>query len=262
MAANPTVAFAQRLPREFMRNSLNCALTRYKMLVPPTLKTAERGNAEWKPAPSPIPHTVFDQPCINFVNSEFDDHVGSGRRYDRLILPRWRKWFLSRCGIPAHGSVSRAQLAELAALRRRLRRLLESGAAPTRSDIAEFNRILKAAPMTWELTLDSDIWPPLSSHLAPARGGWAAAMAIIVSSYADLVASGEVSRVKRCNNPHCCYLFFDSTRSATRRWCDPHACGNLVKVRLFRARSEASGRAGSSRRTDRSGRSRTRRTRG
>lgn len=222
-----------------------------------TVSIAVRHNAQWRPPPGPVPHTVFEQPCLNFVNSEFLDHTGSGRRYDRIVLPAWRKWFLNRCGLAAEGSIGEADLNELAGLRRRLRRLLEDQTDPTPSDLALFNGILVAAPMTWSITRQR----PLQPQLTPAVGGWPAAMAVIVLSYAELAASGELARVKRCGNAHCCYLFFDSTRSATRRWCDAAACGNLVKVRLYRSRRRATGPAGSSKRTGKSAPPRKRRTR-
>lgn len=221
-----------------------------------SVSTALRNNARWHSPPGPVPYTVFEQHCINFVNSEFLDHTGSGRRYDRIVLPAWRDWFLMRCELSTESSIGDADLNALLGLRRRLRRLLEDQTDPTFADLVVFNRILYAAPMTWSLTRQR----PLQPQLAPAVGGWPAAMAMIVLSYAKLVASGELMRVKRCGNSHCCYLFFDSTRSATRRWCDARACGNLVKVRQYRSRQRTTGRAGSSKRTGRPERPRTRRT--
>lgn len=222
---------------------------------------AIRGNAQWQPAPSPVPHTVFDQSCINFVNSEFLDHVGSGRRYDRLVLPEWRRWFLTRCGIAGESSVRESELTELVGLRRRLRRLLDAQTMPIATDLASFNRILAAVPMRWHLTTQHSSSQRLQRRLVLNESGWRAAMAEIVSSYVELVVSGDLPRVKKCGNPNCSFLFFDSTRNATRRWCDSNMCGNLVKVRLYRSRRRATGRAGSSLRRDRSAQSQKRRIR-
>lgn len=225
------------------------------------VSAAVRDNAQWHHAPSPVPHTVLEQSCLNFVNSEFLDHVGSGRRYDRLVLPEWRRWFLTRCGIAAEGSIGQSQLTELVGLRRRLRRLLQAHTMPIASDLALFNRILAAVPMRWHLTTEHSSSQRLQRRLVPNESGWRAAMAEIVSSYVELVISGELARVKKCGNPNCSFLFFDSTRSATRRWCDLNLCGNLLKVRLYRSRRRATGRAGSSSRIGRSARSQRRRIR-
>jgi hypothetical protein len=52
-----------------------------------------------------------------------------------------------------------------------------------------------------------------------------------------LVALGrERSRVRACGNRRCGWLFVDRSANGRRRWCDPRACGNRMKVRRFRAR--------------------------
>jgi len=199
------------------------------------VSAAAGSNAEWTSRPGPVPHTVFEHACINFVNSEFADHTGSGRRFDRLVLKEWRHWFLQHHGLAGDGSASRQTIADLMVLRGRIRRLLEDRSAPSKADILTFNAILVASPVTWRLTREGTL-RQLAMRLEPIDAGWAAARALIVSSYAELAVSGGLARVKRCGNDSCTFLLFDSTRSGTRRWCDPRACGNLVKVRLHRSR--------------------------
>ena len=50
----------------------------------------------------------------------------------------------------------------------------------------------------------------------------------------DLLTSDELTRVRRCADDECAWLFLDTTRSGTRRWCDMRVCGNRNKVRRFR----------------------------
>lgn len=50
----------------------------------------------------------------------------------------------------------------------------------------------------------------------------------------DLLTSDELARVGRCADDECAWLFLDTTRSRTRRWCDMRICGNRNKVRRFR----------------------------
>lgn len=73
-------------------------------------------------------------------------------------------------------------------------------------------------------------------ELRPVTAGWDAVLAGVVASFAELAVSGDIKRVKRCGNPSCSFLFFDASAAQSRRWCDPAICGNLVKVREFRAR--------------------------
>ena len=52
-----------------------------------------------------------------------------------------------------------------------------------------------------------------------------------------LVALGsERARLRACGNRRCGWLFVDRSANGRRRWCDPKACGNRMKVRRFRAR--------------------------
>jgi predicted RNA-binding Zn ribbon-like protein len=62
----------------------------------------------------------------------------------------------------------------------------------------------------------------------------------IARSAADLRRSKEeLSRVRECGSATCEWLFIDKSRNHTRRWCDMNDCGNVAKVRRFRARQRA-----------------------
>jgi predicted RNA-binding Zn ribbon-like protein len=68
--------------------------------------------------------------------------------------------------------------------------------------------------------LDSVIWP-------------------IVRSAVDLMTSGAIKRVGQCADERGCgWLFWDSSRNRSRRWCDMSDCGNRAKVRRFYAKSK------------------------
>ncbi|WP_082976022.1 CGNR zinc finger domain-containing protein [Mycobacterium sp. 1165196.3] len=45
------------------------------------------------------------------------------------------------------------------------------------------------------------------------------------------------SRVKRCGDPECGWLFLDSSHRQNRRWCSTADCGNRARVRRFYERS-------------------------
>lgn len=73
----------------------------------------------------------------------------------------------------------------------------------------------------------------------PARTGWDAVMAEIAASFAKTLAEGEPSRFRICDNPDCLWAYYDDTRNRSKRYCDDKACGNLMKVRRFRAKKKA-----------------------
>ena len=56
----------------------------------------------------------------------------------------------------------------------------------------------------------------------------------VVRSATDLLTSDAVTRIGCCADETCGWLFLDTTRSRTRRWCDMKQCGNRNKVRRFR----------------------------
>ena len=54
---------------------------------------------------------------------------------------------------------------------------------------------------------------------------------------AELLTSGPLDRIKECSLPDGCgWLFLDTSRNRSRQWCNMKTCGNLAKVRRFRAR--------------------------
>jgi predicted RNA-binding Zn ribbon-like protein len=55
----------------------------------------------------------------------------------------------------------------------------------------------------------------------------------LVRSAADLLVSPELRRVKKCGDPICGWLFLDTSRNLSRRWCDMRDCGNRAKASRF-----------------------------
>ena len=51
----------------------------------------------------------------------------------------------------------------------------------------------------------------------------------VVRSAADLLTSQRLDRVKQC--PGCGWLFLDTSRNRSRRWCTMRVCGNRAKAR-------------------------------
>ena len=62
--------------------------------------------------------------------------------------------------------------------------------------------------------LDQPLWP-LAAHAA------------------DLLRSGPLHQLSRCG--HCRWLFLDTSKNHSRRWCSMNSCGSIVKMRRYRA---------------------------
>jgi predicted RNA-binding Zn ribbon-like protein len=56
----------------------------------------------------------------------------------------------------------------------------------------------------------------------------------VVRAAVDLLTSKTAGRLGICADSTCAWVFLDTTRGRTRRWCDMKACGNRNKVRRFR----------------------------
>ena len=52
--------------------------------------------------------------------------------------------------------------------------------------------------------------------------------------------TGALSRLKACANPGCRWLFWDTSRPGTGRWCSMQVCGGQHKARSYRARRKRS----------------------
>jgi predicted RNA-binding Zn ribbon-like protein len=55
---------------------------------------------------------------------------------------------------------------------------------------------------------------------------------------ADLLAEGNLDRLKECPGDNCGWLFLDTSRNRSRTWCSMKTCGNAAKVKRFRQRAK------------------------
>lgn len=63
-----------------------------------------------------------------------------------------------------------------------------------------------------------------------------APLGFVALSAEDYFMRGDLTRLHSCPGEGCGWLFEDTTRNRSRRWCDMGDCGNSEKVRKFRAR--------------------------
>jgi predicted RNA-binding Zn ribbon-like protein len=62
----------------------------------------------------------------------------------------------------------------------------------------------------------------------------------VLRSALGLLTSSDLDRVRTCESETCQWLFLDTSRNHSRRWCDMKVCGNRSKVRRFYERQRAS----------------------
>ncbi|MGW8178591.1 MAG: CGNR zinc finger domain-containing protein [bacterium] len=61
---------------------------------------------------------------------------------------------------------------------------------------------------------------------------------LLVKDMVDLLTSDELPRVKRCSSDECGWLFIDTSKNNSRKWCQMRACGNRAKARRYYSRQQ------------------------
>ena len=62
----------------------------------------------------------------------------------------------------------------------------------------------------------------------------------VVRDAAELLSGEDLDRVGRCADANCGWLFLDTSRNHSRRWCSMKDCGNRAKARRHYQRTAAS----------------------
>jgi predicted RNA-binding Zn ribbon-like protein len=103
---------------------------------------------------------------------------------------------------------------------------------PATSQIKTLDRFFKEAREHQRLSWSGSrlVWEWPASECAAELPLWMLAL-----STARLLTSNDMARLSACEKPDCRWLFLDTSKNHTRRWCDMRLCGNRMKARRFKA---------------------------
>lgn len=175
-------------------------------------------TAEWHASPQPIEKLAT-----------YDDLVGWSLQAG--LLEEREAGRLSR--------LAREKPAEAASVLEAARGLRESiytifsaaaaGSPPPAEAMDHFNDALAEAFTRAKIKRSADgfawSWPGSGQALDGMLGP-------ILRSTADLLTSDDLRRVGECADDRGCgYLFYDTSRNHSRRWCSMESCGNRAKAR-------------------------------
>ncbi|WP_037062942.1 CGNR zinc finger domain-containing protein [Pseudonocardia acaciae] len=153
---------------------------------------------------------------------------------DPADLARW----LCAAGLCGDGArATPEQLASARALREAGYRLFGrhlAGRAPDAADIAVVNATAAHPDRFPQLT-------PSGGVRWSAGEPVAAALATVARDCIDVLTGPLADRLRECAAPDCAFLFVDTSRPGTRRWCAQNRCGNRQHVRDHRARRSPEG---------------------
>ena len=178
--------------------------------------------------------------CLDFANTVSAHVEGQDREYLSTYgeLVAWSRHAGILTGDDADALMSGATrcpdsaaavLERAIALREVIYRTFSALAAqrqPTPPDLAVLNVVLRDAlhrlelrPSAGGFALDRVLWP-------------------IVRSAADLLTSEDLDRVRECAREGCDWLFVDTSKNRSRRWCSMSLCGSRVKARRYYRRGK------------------------
>jgi predicted RNA-binding Zn ribbon-like protein len=190
--------------------------------------------------------------CLDFVNT-LDGHRNGHSRdylgsYDELVL--WARHVDLVTEGEARQLIDRArrqpteasQVFEQAlVLREAIYRIfiaLASGERPAETDLANLNGALSVALARLQLvpTTDGFAWAWRDEAQDLERLLWP-----LARSAGELLTSAELNRVRECGGDNCGWLFVDTSRNRSRRWCDMKSCGNRAKAQRHYQRKRTAG---------------------
>ena len=107
------------------------------------------------------------------------------------------------------------------------------GAAPPQSDLGALKDVAQRVMGAADLAPTAAGGYGFDFSRAPIE---AALLGPIAWSAIDLLATAPFERIKQCPAHDCGWLFLDTSKNNTRRWCDMATCGNRSKATRFRDR--------------------------
>ena len=113
---------------------------------------------------------------------------------------------------------------------------ISHGRPPQAADLATFNAELSRALAQSRIvsTTEGFAW-----DWAGTEGALDGMLWPVVHDVAGLLTSAELDRVGQCADDRCGWLFLDTSRNRSRRWCSMEGCGNRAKVRRHYERKRA-----------------------
>lgn len=192
-------------------------------------------------------HEVRLEDTFDFVNT---DDLENGFPIDRLpTLGDALTWFVERGVIHSEGAdrlrasaaadpaTAERDLARIKTVRGALREVADAiveHRPPHSGSLDTVNRALHARQVI-ELVPSTDGCVAVDHrHVGDPIDD---ALARLCDPLVSELTNGDPERIRICDNDTCRWVFFDTSRTARRRWCDMSTCGNRAKAARHRARA-------------------------
>jgi predicted RNA-binding Zn ribbon-like protein len=199
-----------------------------------------------------------DHPALDFVNTLDDRFLASGtiellHSYEDLLTFAQQSGLLDGASIKAlkvraSDAAARRVLSSALRVREALAKLFYG---PSSDFDKEASDALEVLQLQYSAALEHQHLAPLrglskTARMAGAKWVWKSPQPrlelpvwLITQSAIALLTSSDMLHVHACASERCRWLFLDTSKNHSRRWCDMTICGNRMKARRFHARHEA-----------------------
>jgi len=179
-------------------------------------------------------HFESGRPCLDFVRTLKERRTSA---VERLATPADLSRWISETRIAPDLTIPQLRRKDVEAARNLREAIYDivtarrRSRAPSLAAVARVNEFASKPLPIPRLSSQGDRY----THM-PTGACLPSIFSLLARDAINLVSSPLIARVRTCANAPCTVLFLDTSRPGTRRWCSMESCGNLVKVRTYRAR--------------------------
>lgn len=174
---------------------------------------------------------------LDFINSGELDYL-TGKPQEHLLEDGWLENLLKKYQLMLPTALDQPVLEMLVDFRQKFRAITEkiiAGEDLRESDVVLLNQYLARSNLTRQIEYATGEY---KFKLIPNNYNWDWIFSEVITSLIVFIRAQDVTRLKICENDNCRWLFYDESKSHTRRYCSDSSCGNLLKVRRFRERQK------------------------
>ncbi len=170
--------------------------------------------------------------CLDFVNTQwFCKHKPFK---ENLLDIQWRKNFFEKWNIVVE-DINEEEVNTLINFRSELFQILSQTCVEkmvSEESLRFFNKYLDRVNLTSKIEHKDSRF---KIEMVPDTAGINLILYKIILDCAELICTYNIEYLKMCSNPDCDWIFYDDSKSHTRKWCD-NKCASRMKVRKHRAK--------------------------
>jgi predicted RNA-binding Zn ribbon-like protein len=145
------------------------------------------------------------------------------------------EWLRSRDLLDGRPRLTQADLDRVLAVREGLRALAFANNGQSLEERAVDAMLRASRGAASEIRIE----PDGPRFIVPANSGVDGAIGALLTIAARAMIDGSWGRLKACPGRHCGWVFYDSSRNYSARWCSMKVCGDREKSRAYYRRKTA-----------------------